>query len=64
MEAELYNYDTFRKHMATGAMRFQGGPTVGQLAPDFDLPTVEGGQFRLSAHHGQRPVLLEFGSIT
>ncbi|MYE06857.1 MAG: TlpA family protein disulfide reductase [Chloroflexi bacterium] len=35
------------------------GSNVGELAPDFDLETVDGGQFRLSDWRGQ-PVLINF----
>ena len=61
---EPYNYDTFRRHMMKADMHFRGGPSAGESAPDFDLPTVDGRRFRLSEFRGQRPVLIEFGSIT
>lgn len=61
---EPYNYDTFRRHMFKEDLHFRGGPEPGQLAPDFDLPTIDGARFRLSEYRGQRPVLIEFGSIT
>jgi AhpC/TSA family len=61
---EPYNYDTFRRHMMQQDMHFRGGPAPGQAAPDFDLPTLGGERFRLSQYRGQRPVLIEFGSIT
>ena len=61
---EPYNYDTFRRHMMQEHMHFRGGPEPGQTAPDFDLPTVDGGRFRLSEYRGKQPVLIEFGSIT
>lgn len=67
MAEEIYNYDTFRRDMVQEDIRFDGGPRPGELAPDFDLPTIDGsdgGRFRLSAHRGERPVLIEFGSIT
>ena len=64
MAQEAYNYGTFRRHMMQEDMHFRGGPEPGQLAPEVDLPTVSGGRFRLSEYRGQRPVLLEFGSIT
>jgi hypothetical protein len=64
MTAETYNYDTFRRSMVEKDMSFRGGPRPGEPAPDFDLPTVSGDRFRLSAHRGSRPVLIEFGSIT
>lgn len=59
-----YNYDTFRRHMMKEDMAFRGGPEPGQLAPDFDLLTVEGARFRLSDYRGRKPVLVQFGSIT
>lgn len=62
--ADAYNYDTFRRHMMKEDMNFRGGPGAGEIAPDFELPTVEGGRFRLSDLRNERPVLLEFGSIT
>jgi hypothetical protein len=61
---EPYNYDTFRRHMMQQDMHFRGGPAPGQPAPDFDLPTLGGERFRLSQYRRQRPVLIEFGSIT
>jgi hypothetical protein len=64
MAQQAYNYDTFRRHMMQEDMHFRGGPEPGQVAPDVDLPTVARDRFRLSEHRGQRPVLLEFGSIT
>jgi hypothetical protein len=59
-----YNYDTFRRDMVQADLSFEGGPRPGELAPDFDLPIIDGGRFRLSAHRGERPVLIELGSIT
>jgi peroxiredoxin len=35
------------------------GPGVGRMAPDFELPTLDGGTFRLSEQRGQ-PVVLNF----
>lgn len=64
MAEHPYNYDTFKKDMMQKDMHFQGGSQPGQFAPDFDLPTVAGGRFRLSDFRGKQPVLLEFGSIT
>ena len=62
--AETYNYVSFRKEMVQKDLHFPDGPEPGQVAPDFDLPTVDGGRFRLRDHHGRQPVLIQFGSIT
>lgn len=59
-----YNYDTFRRPMVEEDMGFSGGPRSGEPAPEIDLPTVDGGRFRLGDHRGVRPVLLQFGSAT
>jgi hypothetical protein len=41
------------------------GPRLGQMAPDFTLPTPDGkGQVRLSQHRGKKPVVLIFGSFS
>ncbi len=47
-----------------GALK--AGPGVGEAAPDFTLNPVSGatGSFSLSAHMGQKPVVLIFGNIT
>jgi hypothetical protein len=44
----------------------RGGPTrVGDMAPDFDLPTVDHKtRVTLSSFRGTRPVVLVFGSYT
>jgi hypothetical protein len=40
-------------------------PAVGAEAPDFELPTLEGGgRVRLSAFRGRKSVALIFGSYT
>ncbi|HZL89959.1 MAG TPA: deiodinase-like protein [Pirellulaceae bacterium] len=40
-------------------------PRVGQMAPDFELPSADGSRsVRLSSFRGQRPVALVFASIT
>jgi hypothetical protein len=63
MDALRYNYDAFRKEMAWQNLHFHGGPQPGTPAPDFELPVLGGGSFRLS-HRSGKPVLIEFGSIT
>ncbi len=37
---------------------------VGQPAPDFTLPDLDGGAVHLAEQIGRRPLLLEFGSMT
>lgn len=59
-----YNYDTFVRSTGDENLYFSGGPRPGEIAPDFELPNVRGGCFRLSSHRGQQPVLLTFGSLT
>lgn len=39
------------------------GPQVGAAAPDFTLPSIDGGQVSLSSFRG-RPVVVQFGSYT
>ena len=40
-------------------------PTVGQSAPDFTLPTLDGAQtVTRSVHQANRPLVLIFGSFT
>jgi hypothetical protein len=43
----------------------RGATRVGQMAPDFSLPSVDRkAQVRLVSFRGQRPVVLVFGSYT
>jgi hypothetical protein len=64
MFAEAYNFDTFRQRFWKKSQYFSGGPEPGQLAPDFDLPTLNGSRFCLSNFCGKQPVFIQFGSIT
>lgn len=61
---EPYNYDLFRWNRFKQELHFHGGPEPGELARDFELPTIHGGLFRLLDRRGPRPALLEFVSIT
>lgn len=66
VEPGRYNYDHFRTtHLLADAAKTIGGSGVhaGMPAPDFELPRVGNGPFRLSANL-QKPVLLHFGSYS
>lgn len=39
-------------------------PTMGEIAPDFTLKTLEGEEFSLSEAFAKGPVVIEFGSFT
>ncbi len=61
-----YNFAHFRTgHLLADAVRTIRGAGVrpGDPAPDFALPSADGGTVRLSSFRG-RPVLLHFGSYT
>lgn len=58
-EKRVPNWDQTRSLMARVA------PKVGDEAPDFELPTLNGKQtVRLAKHKGEKPVVLVFGSFT
>ena len=42
----------------------EGGPEVGDPAPDFTLPTTKGAELALASFRGKKPVVLVFGSFT
>jgi AhpC/TSA family len=61
-----YNFKHFRtKHYLADVRGTVAGRGVapGEIAPDFELPRVDGGSIRLSDLRG-KPVLLHFGSLT
>ena len=61
-----YNYEHFRtSHLLRETAKTIGGAGVhaGELAPDFELPSISGGTFRLGESL-ERPVLLRFGSYS
>jgi hypothetical protein len=64
--AERYNYEHFRPRLVAGevvkTVRAEG-VAPGEPAPDFELPQVGGGTWRL-AHHVNPPILLRFGSFS
>ena len=62
---ENYNYESFTRSESAGkSNEFKGSLRAGEEAPDFELPTLEGGRIRLSALRDSKHVPLEFGSIT
>lgn len=61
-----YNFEHFRtKHLLSDlqATQEQRGIAPGAMAPDFELPRVEGERVRLSELR-DKPTLLHFGSFT
>lgn len=40
------------------------GPSIGEVAPDFELATLDGESHSLSSHLGEKPVALIFGNFT
>jgi peroxiredoxin len=44
----------------TGLPGTAGALEVGEKAPDFDLPSTKGGNFKLSDHAGKKPVVIQF----
>jgi len=64
--AERYNSGHFRPRLVAGEVVKTVGATgiaPGERAPDFELPMVGGGTWRL-AHHLTPPILLRFGSFS
>ena len=62
---ETYNYESFSRSESAGkSNEFKNSLRVGEEAPEFELPTLEGNRVRLSNFRGSKHVLLEFGSIT
>ncbi|MGZ8484260.1 MAG: peroxiredoxin family protein [Limisphaerales bacterium] len=51
-------------HLTEGALRFRNALSVGTEAPDFALPSLDGGFVRLSKFRGKSNVVLIFGSFT
>jgi hypothetical protein len=56
--------DRYVGHLTEGALRFRNELSVGTEAPDFVLPSLDGGFVRLSKFRGKSNVVLIFGSFT
>jgi len=64
-EIEAYNYARFVPSESAGrSEEFRQQLRAGDVAPDFELPELDGTSLRLSALQGRKHVVLEFGSIT
>ena len=63
--ADTYNYPNFSFQLEDGAYDrfFREAPQLGDPAPPFELPDLEGRHHRLGDFRG-RPVVIEFGSYT
>jgi len=64
--ADQYNTDTYVRdiNFATREAFFDGPVRVGEMAPDFDLPLVDGGRARLADLRAKGHVALIFGCFT
>jgi len=56
--------DRYVGHLTEGALKFRNELSVGTEAPDFVLPSLDGGFVRLSKFRGKSNVVLIFGSFT
>jgi peroxiredoxin len=66
VSAGVYNYAHFDFSLEDGGAYerwLDEAPGLGELAPDFELPDVDGARHRLADLRG-RPVVIEFGSYT
>lgn len=59
----LYNLVVWKPKTAEHDFFRRRAPKVGEMAPDFTLPRLEGDELTLSSLRG-KPVAIEFGSIT
>ena len=55
----LLDTDGKEKRMSTEVLRV---PKIGQLAPDFTLPTLDGGKVSLSDYRGKKVVVFMWAS--
>ena len=58
-----YNLAVWKMTRAEREFFRNEGPRVGTLAPDFTLPSIDGGELNLESLRGM-PVVLEIGSMT
>ena len=58
-----YNFSEWRSTLEERAFFRTGIIGAGDPAPDFTLPSLDGGEITLSSFKG-KPVMIEFGSIT
>lgn len=65
MTADTYNYDAYSFALEPAELEhwLKDGPSLGSLAPAFELDDLDGVAVSLEALRG-RPVVLEFGSYT
>ena len=61
----MTNLNTMKKMKAWQRQAELNAPKPGDLAPDFELPELDGtSTIRLSEFRGKKPVALIFGSFT
>jgi hypothetical protein len=58
-----YNLTVWKPTRAEREYFRNEGPRAGMLAPDFELPSIDGGKVSLESMRGM-PVVLELGSMT
>ncbi len=59
----LYNLSVWKPKDAEHRYFQEHAPKAGEVAPDFTLPLLDGGEITLSSLRG-KPVMIEFGSVT
>jgi peroxiredoxin len=64
--SKRYNYGRFSREQLQAELgtNQMSGPRAGEEAPDFELPSLEGEEIRLSDYAGEKNVVLTFGSAT
>ena len=58
-----YNLSLWKPTRAEHENFRANGPKVSEMAPDFTLPSLDGGEVALSSMRGM-PAVIEFGSMT